>query len=140
MPFTFLDHTGDIGVDLAAASLSALLEEAARAFTSTMCDPATVEARQTYSIEIAAATADLLLVDWLEELLYRFDVDRLLPRRAAVTLTSQAAPWRIAATLTGETVDPARHDVSVLIKGVTYHELNVTETPEGWRARVIFDI
>ena len=140
MPFTFFDHTGDIGVDLIAASLPALLEEAARAFTAAMCDPASVEARDAYSVTIAAVAPDRLLVDWLEELLYRFEVDGLLLRRAEVALGVEPGRLRLEARVEGERVDPARHEVAVLIKAVTYHRLHVTQTAEGWAARVIFDI
>lgn len=140
MPFTFFDHTGDIGVDLMAVSLPALFDEAARAFTAVMCDPASVEARHVYSVTIAAAAPDLLLVDWFEELLYRFEVDRLLPRRAEVALGAEPNPLRLEARVEGERVDPARHKVAVLIKGVTYHRLHATQTAEGWTARVVFDI
>jgi SHS2 domain-containing protein len=48
---------------------------------------------------------------------------------------------RLAATARGETYDPERHPIKVLIKGITYHGLEVVEGADGrWRARVIFDI
>lgn len=140
MPFEFFDHTGDIGVELTAESLEGLFEAAAEAFTAAVCDLDRVEARPAGRASVEAASLDLLLVDWLAELLYRFEVKRLLVRRARVSLSQPGDRCRLDAILWGETVDEARHHITLLVKGVTYHGLHVIRAPEGWRARVILDI
>lgn len=140
MPFERLDHTGDIGLRVTAGSASALFEEAARALTAIMCEPGSIRARTRREVHLEAPALDLLLVDWLNELLYRFEVDRLLVHSARVRLTHGQDTVQLEATVRGETYDPAVHPLNTLLKAVTYHGLELEETPEHWRASMIVDI
>ena len=140
MTYTFFDHTGDIGVRLAAPSLDALFADAALAFTETMLDPARAEATSPYRVDIASATLDSLLVDWLDELLYLFEVRNLLVARTDVRVRETASGWSLEGLIGADTFDARRHPIKVLVKGVTYHQLEIRRTPEGWQTTVIFDI
>jgi SHS2 domain-containing protein len=140
VPFEFFDHTGDIGVRLTARTLDGLFAAAAEAFTSAIADPESVRPLEADRIELASADLELLLVDFLSELLYRFESTSLLVRTAAVELEQNGNVCRLRARLLGEVFDPERHEIRVLIKAVTYHGLYVRQTPEGWAAQVIFDI
>jgi SHS2 domain-containing protein len=93
-------------------------------------------------------------VDWLNELLFLFETERLLVARAAVSLDAPAAvsldaPAAVSldrravslrAGVHGERHDPARHGLKVLVKAVTYHGLAIERAAEGYVATVIFDI
>lgn len=140
MPFEFFDHTGDIGVNLRADSLAGLFEAASEAFTAALCDLDRVEPRLTETVALGSPAPDRLLVDWLTELLYRFEVRELLVRSAQVTITAGEGRCDLGAILRGERLDLARHAIKVLVKGVTYHGLTVTQSGDGWEARVILDI
>jgi SHS2 domain-containing protein len=100
---------------------------------------ANVEPRVSEHISLESPELDLLLVDWLSELLFRFETSGLLVARATVELASTDV-YRLGARVEGESLDPQRHPVKVLLKAVTYHALEVKEEPNGWRATVIFDI
>ena len=138
--FTFFDHTGDIGIDIDAPDPGTVLLDAARAFTETITDPAPLEAGDEAELVLAAATLDLLLVDWLNELLYRFETPWWLPRGGEAAAQPTDGGWTVRARLVGGRIDPARHEVRVAIKAVTYHALEVRETAAGWHARVILDV
>ncbi len=140
MPFEFFDHTGDVGVRVRAASLDELFAEAAAALTATLVDPATVERRVREWATLEAASLDLLLVDWLNDLVFRFDVDNLLVARTEPRVVREGPGWKVEAALEGEPFDPARHRVRVLVKGATYHRLAIKETPAGYETSVVFDI
>ncbi len=103
-------------------------------------DLAAVEPVEALEVELAADDRELLLVEWLEELVFRLDSESRLFRRAEVELGEDGGRVVLKATLRGETYDPERHPLKVAIKGVTYHGLEVRRTDRGWRARVIFDI
>jgi SHS2 domain-containing protein len=137
--FEFIPHTADIAVRLRAASLGGLFESAAAAFTEAVTSRGTVQARQSRAISLDAPETDLLLVDWLEELLFLFETEDLLVARAEAEV-DVGARARLRATIHGERRDPARHAVKVLIKAVTYHGLKVERTDEGYAATIIFDI
>lgn len=141
MTVRFLDHTADVGAEITAASLEELFAEAATALLETIVDPGTVRPSLHRSFELAAPDLETLLVDWLGELVYVFEVDRQLFADAEVTVNEGEAGPRLAAVARGEPYDPDRHPVRVLVKAVTHHALEVACRPDGtWFARVIFDI
>jgi SHS2 domain-containing protein len=136
----FFDHTGDVAVSLDAATLPGLFREAACAFTETLTDPGQVRAASPHRVRLSAPTLDDLMVDWLSELLYRFEVQNLLVADAEVELDETSDGWTLMAVIRGEPFDPARHHITVLVKGITYHRLKVIEDGKRWKTDVVFDI
>ena len=140
MAFQPLDHTADIGIEVHADSAEELFSEALRGMTDCVTDLAKVEGRLARDVAVEAADLDALMVEWLSESVYRFEVEDLLLRDAKVELNQSAEGWKLVARVIGETFDSSRHPLKVPIKGVTYHQLVVRKKTQGWFARVIFDI
>jgi SHS2 domain-containing protein len=107
--------------------------------TEAMTTAAAVEPRAAYELSLESPELDLLLVDWLSELLFRFETRDWLVSRAAVEILSGDV-HRLGARIEGETLDPARHPMKVLLKAVTYHGLEVRQQGELWTAQIIFDL
>ena len=80
---------------------------------------------------------ETLLFAWLAELLAISDAEQIFFRGAEV---SEVHEGRLRGDVTGEKYDKARHRAGTYIKAVTYHQLCVERTPEGWRARVFLDV
>ena len=136
-----LEHTADAGIEVRAATVDGLFAEAAAGLVSVITDPSRVEPRQEQAVEVTAPDLEQLMVEWLEELLFRFETTRMLPAAAQVVVSREAGNgWRLAGTVRGEPFDPARHPLAVAVKAVTYHGLSVAGDVDGWRATVIFDI
>jgi SHS2 domain-containing protein len=140
MPYQFFDHTGDIGVTLSGRTVEELFAAAAAAFSESITPLDGVEPRRPEELDVEAPELDLLLVDFLSELLYRFDTRGWLTRQADVEIRERDGGWHLQGTLLGEKHDPARHPVRVLIKAVTYHQLQIVEREGMWAANVVFDI
>ena len=140
MGHTFIDHTADVAADLDGGTLGELFASAARALTDTITPLENVRPSIPQSVTAEAATLEDLLVDWLNELLYLFEVQNILFSQFDVAIDGTEGRWRLAATLGGEPFDPARHSTRVLIKSATYHGLRVTCEDGTWRARIVFDI
>jgi SHS2 domain-containing protein len=140
MSYAFFDHTGDVGVALAAVDTGRLFGDAARALTDTLVDLAGVAPTDETTVELEAADLDLLLVDWMSELLYRFEASGWLTRTASCSVVEGENVCRLTAVARGERFDPARHEARVLVKAVTYHGLEVRPGPPGVTARVVLDI
>ena len=153
MSWRFLDHTADVAVEIAAPGPRRLFAQALAAFTDTVTVLDRVEPREERRLRVAVPAGrtalEDLMVEWLGELLYLFETEGLLFREAEVDLPDldrrpPGAASReavLTATARGEPYDPERHPIKVLVKGITYHQLEVRGAPgEGWRARVIFDI
>jgi SHS2 domain-containing protein len=140
MPHGFFEHTGDIGVRLRAPTLAGVYEAAAGAFLEVVCEAGHIERSVSKSASIVADGPDALLVEWLTELLFWFESERFLPGAATARVAADPAGLGLDVTVAGETFDPARHRIKVLVKGVTYHELAVRQVADGWEATVILDI
>ncbi len=141
MPYEFTSHTADVAVELRAASREALFADALVAFTDTVTDPERVAPEEEHELAAEADDLESLMVEWLGELVYRFDVDGLLFRDAAVRIEEvPGGGYRLAARARGEPFDTGRHRLEVQVKGVTYHELRVEKADDGWVGRVVFDI
>jgi len=140
VPYAFFDHTGDVGVDVQAATLEQLFAEAASALTEILTDPALVASRVSTKVGLSSPEIDLLMVDWLNELLYLFETRAMLVRSASVALVRDGEEHRLDATIEGEPFDPLRHPIKVTVKAVTYHALEVREAAGLWRARIVVDV
>jgi SHS2 domain-containing protein len=140
--YRYLDHTADVAVELRAPTREALFADALAAFTDTTTDPGTVESKDAVRIEVEADDAESLLVEWLGELVYRFEVDGMLFREAEVALEDAGdGALRLTAEARGERYDPDRHPSRVHVKAITWHGLEVRRESDGsWYGQVIFDI
>jgi len=141
--YEFTSHTADVAVELRAPSREALFAEALVAFTDTVTDPEAVAPAEEHGLAAEAEDLEALMVEWLGELVYRFDVDGLLFREAEVEIGKrEGGGLRLMARARGEPYDEERHPLKVQVKGITYHELEVREEEggAGWFGRVVFDI
>jgi SHS2 domain-containing protein len=140
MGHRFIDHTADVAADLDGRSPAELFVSGAQALTDTITALDAVRPLVTQPVTVQAPTIEDLLVDWLNELVYRFEVDNLLVATADLRVDQQDGRWRLSGTIGGERFEPARHPSRVQVKGATYHGLHVTGEHGTWTARVVFDI
>ena len=102
-----------------------------------LADIEKVEERDSLDIQASAGNVEELLVAWLDELLYRYETERFIGRRFVIEDMSDTS---LRASVFGEKIDPDRHEIRTEIKSVTYHQLKVEKTDDGWKAQVIFDV
>ena len=132
-----IEHTADVGIEVEAPTLPLLFERAGIATLGLMLDLDTLAPRERAVIALEADALEELLHDWLQALLVRLQAGGLAFTELSVEDIDARA---IRASGAGERVDPSRHRLYTELKGVTYHQLEVRETPHGWWARVIFDV
>lgn len=126
-----------MGVRGYGASRNEAFEQAALALMQVILDPARVEERESIRLDCEAPDDELLLVDWLNALVYAMATRHLLFRRFEVRGTGP----RIQARAWGEPLDRARHRPAVEVKGATYTELYVGREADGrWRAQCVVDV
>jgi SHS2 domain-containing protein len=135
--FRILEHPADVGFEAFGTTRAEVFANAAGALFHLMVDREAIERRAEVTVRVEGADPEELLVNWLSELLYlndaegwlfaEFDIDRLEDRS-------------LAARARGEKYDRPRHCVKLQVKAITYHELKLESTVEGWRARVYVDI
>jgi len=130
------EHQADIGVRGIAATQAQAFEQAALAMTAVIVEPAEVNAAECVEIECQAPDRELLLVDWLNALIYEMAVQHMLFSRFQVHLEGD----RLTARAWGEPVDRERHQPTVEIKGATYTELKVVQENDHWLAQCVLDV
>jgi tRNA nucleotidyltransferase (CCA-adding enzyme) len=130
-------HEADIGVCGIGHSPAEAFEEAAIALTAVITDPETVRCTESVALECSAPDLELLLVDWLNALVYEMATRRMLFRRFRVRLDGT----RLRASACGEPIQPVRHQPATEVKGATYTQLAVCEDRPGeWRAQCVVDV
>ncbi len=135
--FEILDHTADIGIVVYGRDLKSLFQNAGEAFFHLITDLRKIRLRTERRIEIGKESLERLMVDWLSELLYLHDVENLLFRRFDVETVGEEG---LRARVKGEPFQEGLHVIKTGVKAVTYHQIEVRQQGEGWRAKVIFDL
>jgi len=139
--FEFVEGpTGDLSFLARAPTLEGLFAAAAEAFLAvTLDDSSVLETREQRELALEEPDLELLLLRFVNELVFLRDASELLlrPRRVRVTQDGVA---RLTATLAGERIDRGRHCLRSDVKAATAHALRVTETPEGWEAQLTLDV
>lgn len=131
------EHDADVGVRGIGATKDEAFEQAALAMTAAITDPAGLNPTETVEIECDAPDDELLLVDWLNALIYEMATRRLLFGRFEVHLNGE----RLTAQAWGEPVDVARHQPAVEVKGATLTCARVEQNSTGqWLAQCVVDV
>src|SRR5579862_2386668 len=127
----FVEHIGEVELELKAPSEEGIFQAAADAFAE-LADGDPVGERCTRRITLSGDDHALLLVDWLSELVFLAEVDRFVPVRVT--------HFRVAGSSLSATVEGRRGRPAHLVKGVTLNNLSLKESCDGWRARVVLDV
>ncbi|WP_135363367.1 archease [Halosimplex halophilum] len=140
MSFALRDHTADVAVEASGESLDAVFGAVADGMAAAMCDEIPAEGGERFELSVTAEGREALLFDYLDELIYERDVRGVLPvdNEAAVTAPSSAdGEWHLSGSARGiPLADVEARD----LKAVTYSEMDLSETTDGWHAYVVFDV
>lgn len=129
-------HGADVGVRGWGATPAEAFEQAAHALTAIITH-ADVQPSAAVEVRCEAHDIELLLVEWLNAIIYEMAVRAMLFRRFAVTIDD----GRLTGTLWGEPVDVERHAPACEPKGATYTALKVSTTADGrWSAACVVDV
>ena len=130
-------HGADIGVRGLGPTQAQAFEQAALALSAVITEPGRIEPKEPVELACQAPDAGLLLVDFLNELIYLMATRRMLFGRVEVQLEG----GRLSARAWGEPVDVARHEPAVEVKGATLTALDVAQQPDGdWLAQCVVDV
>jgi len=143
MPYDYLEDIGtaDIAFEATGRDLPELFTAAADATMNVMIDNLeAIEPRETRRIALKNDAIDMLLFDFLQELIYFKDADRLLLRIREVGVDEKEDAYSLSATAAGEPLDPVRHQQRADVKAVTLHDFRVEKTDGEWKASVLLDI
>jgi SHS2 domain-containing protein len=149
------EHTADVGVEIYGKTLEELFKNAGYTLFEMIVDTTTIIPKISRTVSLTGTDTEMLLMNWLRELLYLFSVYQEVYVKFEIlsgvqtsgvqTLVCQAEQNKfctptIEAIIKGELLDLAKHSVRKEIKAITYHQFAVTYEHGIWKARVIFDV
>jgi SHS2 domain-containing protein len=133
--FEFIEHTADIGLRAYGATLAEAFANAALGMFSVMAELDGVREAEIRRVAVRADDIEGLLFEWLNSLLYYFDVEMLLFKQFDIIEFEEK---KLSALCYGEKYDSSRHSLRMGVKSATYHRLEVDR--EKNCVQVIFDV
>ena len=136
-PFEVIEHTADIGIVAYGADTKQLFANAALGLFSLMADLDNLKKNVKREIELSAEDVEILLVEWLNELIYISEVEHVIFKRFEIIELSNT---RLKATCFGEKIKAGQHRLKREIKAATYHMLKLNKENGRYQVQIIFDI
>ncbi len=130
------EHRADIGIRGYGATLAEAFTQVALGLSAIITDLTLIEPREAVTIRCEEADPELLLIDWLNELVYAMATRRMLFARFEVAIDNGV----LSATAWGEPIEVARHQPAVEVKGATYTALAVSQRDGVWQAQCVVDV
>ena len=137
LSYHIIDHTADLGIIVQGTDEKNLFIRAAQAMTDLMVEGDISKKTVMKDVSLQGEDFPDLMVRWLGEILYLFAGEKLIVNSIEIKSIS---PIQLKSTLTLSSFEPEHHQVIREIKAVTYHQISVDKTKDGWQARIIFDI
>ncbi|HET6418819.1 MAG TPA: archease [Geobacteraceae bacterium] len=143
MPYRYLEDiaTADAAFEARGKDLAELFLAASDALMNVMVsDLASIGKSVELEFGVEHEELDLLLFNFLQEIVFFKDARRLLLRVDSVEISSGNAGYALKARASGEELDPEKHDLIVDVKAVTLYRFELRQTEDGWLANVVLDI
>jgi SHS2 domain-containing protein len=131
------DHTADLGLEIYGRDEEELFSNAAFALFDTITDIGGIAMREKRTVSVEGSDREDLLVNFMRKLLSLFHIEGFLLRRFAVYELDEHS---LSGEAEGEIFDPKKHGINTEIKAVTYHQVRITPTSDGFMGRVICDV
>lgn len=133
-----VEHTADIGIRVQASTPEEAFAAAAHGMLDIIVpNRPRVEASERSEVRLKSEDWTDLLVRWLEELLYAYEIEGLIPVGFEF---DRIGPSGMEARVSWRRINPKSDQRGVQIKAVTYHMLEAKPTENGFEAQVVFDI
>ena len=143
MPYEFLEEVAiaDIAFKAWSKDLQETFVAAADATMNVMVEQLdSIRPQEERRLKLENEALDMLLFDFLQELIYYKDAEELLLRVQQVRIEEREGRYLLQATFCGEKIAPDRHQLRVDVKAVTLHQFKLQNAERGWEAHVILDI
>ncbi|MFO8091273.1 MAG: archease [Desulfatiglandaceae bacterium] len=137
IPIEVIDHTADTGIIARGATLNSLFRNAALGFTRLIVSVPPAKPDKTKKVMLEGCDPADLFVKWLGEILYFLQGEEMVTVEARIKSVSRN---RLEADLDVVGFDPARHEMTLDVKAVTYHQSMVWNDGTLWLGRVILDL
>ena len=136
MSFELRSHTADVAVAAEADTLAGVFDAVATGLAAATADDPP-EHRDTFELALSATDVEGLLYDFLDQLIFERDVRDVLPVSTNSDITTSTDGYELTSTVG---CVPLAVVSGREIKAVTYADMRVEQTDNGWSAYVVFDV
>lgn len=143
MPYRYIEDiaTADVAFALWGESREELFRAAAEALVNEMVENiAAIQSRETVTFTLEQGALDLLLINFLNELIYLKDARQLLLKVDRLEIGEGSDGFTLKASCSGERIDPGRHYLLADVKAATLYRLRVERVDGQWEGTVVLDI
>ena len=135
--YRILNRSSDLVIKVFGKSQAELFANSAFALFDLMTDVDKVVVQENLPLEVEGVDRDDLMVNWMRELLYLFQVSGYLLKDFQVR---EARDNFVRGEVGGEKFDPDRHELRREIRSITYHQSRMEKTGDQWTAQMIFEL
>ena len=135
--FEIIDHTADIGIVSHGADIKQVFSNAALGLFSLITELDSIKENIQREIRLSSQDRESLLVEWLNELIYIFDVDHVVFKRFEFYHFNER---ELKVRCFGDKINPKQQEIKREVKAATYHMLAINKENNGYKAQIIFDI
>ena len=135
--YAYFDVEADAGIRAWAGDRARAFAEAARGVFALIVDPASVEERERREVRAQGASAEPLLVNWINECLYVHEIEGFAVKAVDVTVCRETL---VHGFLLGEAFDPERHRAGTIVKAATFHRVSVRELEGRVEITLVVDV
>lgn len=143
MSYRYLEDVAiaDVAFEAQGKTIEELFEFSGYALTNAMIkDLGRIEQKVVKAFEVEASDVEMLLFNFLQELIFYKDAERLLFNRFDLDIEQKDEKWHLGVKAYGEEIDREKHELLADAKAIALHNFKVEETAEGWKALVIVDV
>jgi SHS2 domain-containing protein len=143
MPFEIIDELtrADIAFRITGSDLDELFFSGAYALLSVMLEnPDSKSPTIERKLELKNTAIDMLLYDFLNELIFIKDAESLILFPKIISITNSENVYQLNSIFNGEYIDSSKHKLNVDVKAVTMHNLSANKIQNGWEAVFVLDV
>lgn len=137
MAFELREHTADVAVEAWGDTIGDVFASVADGMAACMYENPPADIGERFDLEVTAESQQALLFDYLDRLIFERDVRDVLPVDNEAEVAGEAEVWTVNASARGI---PLSEISAREVKAVTYAEMALEQTDDGWRAYVVFDV
>jgi SHS2 domain-containing protein len=132
--YKIIDHEADVGFEIYGKTLEDLYKNAVEALFSLIVEPKERKPEKGKRFDLADDHG--LLIVFLNELLYLWDMEGFIPKDLSLKIESK----KLTGTVIGGIYNPSRDKIKREVKAVTYHNFSIEEKNDILIATVIVDV
>jgi SHS2 domain-containing protein len=141
--FEYLEHTADVMFRAYGSTQEEMLSHAASALFKTMVDPATIDARESWTVDLEAQDIESLAYQWLSEIIFLFETESAVFSTFKVQIAQgpdlTEETLKLHAEIGGERIDLKRHSFVNEVKAITRHKFGIKKN-DLWCIQVVLDV